>query len=340
MFSHSRWGPISMERVVSWEYWIGSLAERPTESIVVKHWEHAGVISPRVFVTGHHWPHYTLYVVIWSVVNKNIDRSRCRRDAQTQICLKLLLKAASARLRWPLHPHDPALVFTGASGWFDSEIRKSNDAAKHLPRCHQPLTADHPSALPKWHWFPIEVQIKQIFIWTLTEDIMCWFDLHDGNRCLGILPPMWLSMKRKCIIFGHSAAAASIPLSLFWVVVNNDWNAHGLLSSFPLSVPASLSRSLYLIPAPMLMVRLASPFVCLLAQTNVLISPDLGVSLCKLLFIKRIDSAAAGIKNTCSNREIKSMFLMKRFCMSSSVMSVRVNTGGGLNWAGVDILPY
>lgn len=69
----------------------------------------------------------------------------------------------------------------------------------------------------------------------------------------------------------------------------------------------------------MMMVRLASPFVCLLAQTNALISSDLGVSLRKLLFIKCIDSTAAGIKNTCSYREIKSMFLMKRFCTSSSV---------------------
>lgn len=287
-----------------------------------------------MFVTGHHWPHYTLYVVIWSVVNKNIDWSRCRRDAQTQICLKLLWKAC---LWWRLHD---SLVFTAASGWLYSEIYKSNDTAKHLPRCHQPLKTDHPPVWPKLHGFPVEVQIKQTFISTFTEIIMCWFDLHNENQCLGILPLMWLSMKRKCIIFGQSTAAASIPLSLFWVVVNNDRNAHGLLSSFPLSVPASLTRSLYLIPAPMLMVRLASPFVCLLAQTNVLISSDLGVSLCKLLFIKCIDSAAAGIKNTCSNREIKSMFLMKRFCMSSSVMSGRVNTVGGLNWGGVDILPY
>lgn len=167
---------------------------------------------------------------------------------------------------------------------------------------------------------------------------MCWFDLHNENWCLGILPLTWLSVKRKSIIFGHSTAAASIPLSLFWVVVNNDRNAHGLLSSFPPSVPASLTRSLYLIPAPMLIARLASPFVCLPAQTNVLISSDLGVRLCKLLFIKRIDSTAAGFNNTCSNREIKSMFLMKRFCMGSSVMSVRVNTVGGLNWGGVNIL--
>lgn len=138
---------------------------------------------------------------------------------------------------------------------------------------------------------------------------MCWFDLHNENWCLAILPLTWLSAERKSIIFSHSTAAASIPLSLFWVVVNNDRNAHGLLSSFPLSVPASLTRSLDLIPAPMLMARLASAFVCLLAQTNVLISSELGVSLWKLLFIKRIDSAAAGIKNTCSKREIKSMFL-------------------------------
>lgn len=148
---------------------------------------------------------------------------------------------------------------------------------------------------------------------------MRWFDLHDENRCLPILPLTWLSMKRKCIISGHSSAAAAIPLSLFWVVVNNDQNTHSLLCSFPLSVSGSLTRSLYLIPATMMVVRLASPFVCLLAQTNALISSDLGVSLRKLLFIKRIDSTAAGIKNTCSYREIKSMFLMKRFCTSSSV---------------------
>lgn len=169
---------------------------------------------------------------------------------------------------------------------------------------------------------------------------MCWFDLHPEKRCLRILPLTWLSMKRKCIIFGHSTVAASIPLSLFWVVVNNDQNTHGLLSSFPLSLSASLTRPPYLIPAPVMMARLASPFVCLLAQTNALISSDLGVSPCKLLFIKRIDSTAAGIKNTCSYREIKSMFLMKRFCTSSSVMSVRVNTVGGLSRAGVNILLY
>lgn len=208
---------------------------------------------------------------------------------------------------------------------------------RHLQRCDQPLKTDHPSLLAEWHWFPIEAQIKPTFIWKYTEDIMCWFDLHNENWSLRILTPTWLNMKRKCIIFGHCTTAASIP-PLFWVVVNNDQNAHGLLSSFPLSVPASLTRSLYLIPAPMLMARLASPFVCLLAQTNVLISSDLGVSLRKLLFIKRIDSTAAGIKNTCSNREIKFMFLMKRFCMSSSVMSVRVNTVGGLKWGGVNTL--
>lgn len=87
-----------------------------------------------------------------------------------------------------------------------------------------------------------------------------------------------------------------------------------------LCLSPSLSLALYLILATtMMMVRLASPFVCLLAQTNALISSDPGVSLCKLLFIKRIDSTAAGIKNTCFYREIKSMFLMKRFCTSSSV---------------------
>lgn len=311
-----------MERVLSWEYPIGSVGERPTESIAVKHYENMdGVISPWVFVTGHHWPHYTLHVVIWSVVNKNIDWSRSGRDAQTQICLKPISKAASTCLRWRLHPHHctcSSQPHQGGSNvkhlnlWWcceaPSEIRS---ACKNRP----------PLLLAELHWFPIELQIKVSFIWTFTEDIMCWFDLHNENQCLCILPLTWLSMKRKCIIFGHSTVAASIPLSLFWVVVNNDQNTHGLLSSFPLSVSASLSRSLYLIPPPMMMARLVSPFVCLLAQTNALISSDLGVSLCKLLFIKRIDSTAAGIKNTCSNREIKSMFLMKRFCMGSSVMS-------------------
>lgn len=56
-------------------------------------------------------------------------------------------------------------------------------------------------------------------------------------------------MKRKCcIIYGHSTIAAFISLSLFEVVVNNDQNTHGPLSSFPLSVSESLTRLLYLIP--------------------------------------------------------------------------------------------
>lgn len=80
--------------------------------------------------------------------------------------------------------------------------------------------------------------------------ILCWFDLHSENHCLcRVLPLTWLSMKRKCcIIYGHSTMAAFISLSLFGVVVNNDQNTHGLLSSFPLSVSASLTRFLYLIP--------------------------------------------------------------------------------------------
>lgn len=187
------------------------------------------------------------------------------------------------------------------------------------------------------------MQIKPTFIWTFTEDILCWFDLYNENWCLWYIASDMTEHEKK-MNYRWSLCCGSIHPSLFsfffWVVVSNDRNAHGLLSSFPLSVLASLTRSLYLIPAPMLMVRLAFPFVCLLAQTNVLISSDLGVGICKLLFIKCIDSTAAGFKNTCSNREIKSMFLMKRFCMSSSLMSVRVNTVGGLNWGGVNILLY
>lgn len=41
---------------------------------------------------------------------------------------------------------------------------------------------------------------------------------------------------------------AFISLSLFGVGVKNDQHTHGLLSSFPLSVSASLTGFLYLIP--------------------------------------------------------------------------------------------
>lgn len=137
-----------------------------------------------------------------------------------------------------------------------------------------------------------------------TKVIRCWFTLHNENHCVYYIVRLtWLSMKRKCcIISGHSSMAAFIPLSLFEVVVNNDQNTYGLLSSFPLSVSESLTRLLYLMM--MMIVRLVFPFVCLLTQINALISLDPGVRLCKLPFIKHIDSRAGGIKNTWSNWKI------------------------------------
>lgn len=94
------------------------------------------------------------------------------------------------------------------------------------------------------------LEIRPISIWTFTKDILRWFHyLHNDNLCFcSILPLTWLSMKRKCIIYGHSTMAAFISLSLFAVGVNNDQNTHGLLSSFPLPLSASLTRFLYLIP--------------------------------------------------------------------------------------------
>lgn len=53
-----------------------------------------------------------------------------------------------------------------------------------------------------------------------------------------------------------------------------------------------------------MMVRLAFPLCLFLTQTNALISLDFEVRLCKLLSIKYIDSRAAGIKNTRSNKKI------------------------------------
>lgn len=68
-----------------------------------------------------------------------------------------------------------------------------------------------------------------------------------SSRC-SVLHLTWQSIKRKCcIIHGHSTMAALIFLSLFRVGVNNDQNTHGPLSSFPLSLSASLASFLYLI---------------------------------------------------------------------------------------------
>lgn len=68
-----------------------------------------------------------------------------------------------------------------------------------------------------------------------------------------------------------------------------------------LCLSASLNGSLYLIPCADDDSEISFPFVCLLAQTNALISLDLEVRLCKLLFIRHIDSTAACIKNTWTN---------------------------------------
>lgn len=70
-----------------------------------------------------------------------------------------------------------------------------------------------------------------------------------------------------------------------------------------LSLPLSLAFSIRF-HALMMIARLAFAFVCLHTQTNALISLDLEVRLCKLLFIKHIDSRAAGIKNTWTNSTI------------------------------------
>lgn len=93
--------------------------------------------------------------------------------------------------------------------------------------------------------------------------------------------------------------AKFISLSFFGLCVNNDQNTHGLLSSFPLSLPValSLSDSMRL----MMVVRLAFFIVCPLTQTNALISLDPEVRLYKMLFIKRIDFRVACIKNTWSH---------------------------------------
>lgn len=74
-----------------------------------------------------------------------------------------------------------------------------------------------------------------------------------------------------------------------------------------LSLPLSLTLSIWF-HALMMIVRLALPIVCLLTQTNALISLDLEVRLCKLQFIKSIDSRAAGIKNTRINGKIHAHF--------------------------------
>lgn len=86
-----------------------------------------------------------------------------------------------------------------------------------------------------------------------------------------------------------------------------------------LSLPLSHAFSIWFHALMMMIARLAFPSVCLLTQTNALISLDLGVRLCKLLFIKHIDSRAAGITNTWSNWKIQSMFLIKYLCISSFV---------------------
>lgn len=69
----------------------------------------------------------------------------------------------------------------------------------------------------------------------------------------------------------------------------------------------------------MMIARLAFPIVCFLTQTNALISLDLGVRLSKLLFIKRIDSRAAGIKNTWSNWKTRIHISNEILSMSSSI---------------------
>lgn len=86
------------------------------------------------------------------------------------------------------------------------------------------------------------LEIWSIFIWTFTKNIL-------SLQCVcSIALLSCLNMKRKCIIYGHSTMAAFISLSLFGVGVNNDQNTHGLFSSFPLSLSASLTHFLYLIP--------------------------------------------------------------------------------------------
>lgn len=89
--------------------------------------------------------------------------------------------------------------------------------------------------------------------WNEEKDIalLCWFHhLHNENHRLGsVLQLTRMSMKRKCCIsYGHCAMATLICLCLFGRGVNNDQNTHGLLSSHPPSLSASLTHSLHLIP--------------------------------------------------------------------------------------------
>lgn len=125
---------------------------------------------------------------------------------------------------------------------------------------------------------------------TVCVEYCCWHDwAWKENVVLSMVTLPW----RHSSLFLYLALVkrmTSIPMVFF-------------LHFLCLSLPLSLAFSIWF-HALMMIVRLAFPFVCLLTQTNALISLDLGVRLCKLLFIKHIDSRAARIKNTWSNWKI------------------------------------
>lgn len=104
-------------------------------------------------------------------------------------------------------------------------------------------------------------------------------------------------MWKEIVYYLWSLCRGGIHLSLFWLGVNNKQNAHSRLSSFRLSLSVSSSHFVDLTQcAHDDDGKISFSYVGFLPQINTLISSDLGVRLCKLLFIRHIDFRAAGIK--------------------------------------------